>query len=309
MGRLLVCGNLNIDRILEVEFLPKEGQSAPVRSQRIVHGGCGGNIAVAARKLGMEVFLSSAVGMDFESSYLTMLRDHDIDLSELKYDEALPSPCCTVLSAPDGQQAYAFMMGSMENQLDLCHPTMEGMDFTHIATSDPAFCIRISRESTSAGIPVGFDPGQEIYFRWKGKEVGEVLENSNWFFGNMGEWEYLLDILDLDWHEKSVGKVIYPFTEELFDMVDEAIVTLGKKGSLLIDGDGARHQRQIEVGPYVEHTGAGDAFRGAFYAAKMHGIDTFESLRIGNAMGALSISSDSPQGYEIDWAGLMELLE
>ncbi|MEA3559459.1 MAG: carbohydrate kinase family protein [Candidatus Thermoplasmatota archaeon] len=309
MGKLLVCGNLNIDRILEIEYLPHDGQSAPVHSQRIVFGGCGGNISSAAAKLGIPVVLSSVVGADLDPRYRELLERTGVDLSGLVVDPELPSPCCTVLSAPDGHQAYAFMMGAMNKQSGIDIPPSDGVQYLHIATSSPEFCLKVSGHFGKKGIPVGFDPGQEIYFRWKGPEVKKVLGNSNRFFGNLGEWEYLMDILDIEWQEKSVGHVVYPFSRPVFGMIDEAVVTLGRRGSMLINKDGAVLCEPVEFGHHIDPTGAGDAFRGAFYAALMKGYSSVEAMKFGNAMGAVSITSAGPQDYEMDWDGLQELAE
>ncbi|MFO8051107.1 MAG: PfkB family carbohydrate kinase [Thermoplasmatota archaeon] len=309
MGKLLVCGNLNIDRILEIEYLPREGQSVPVRSQRIVHGGCGGNISISAAKLGTPVMLSSIVGTDLDPTYRDSLEMAGVDLSGLVIDDELPSPCCTVLSAPEGKQAYLFVMGAMEKQGDMDLPATDDIDHLHIATSAPNLCKRASKEFYKKGIPVGFDPAQEIYFRWKGSEVEEVLEYTTRYFGNLGEWEYLMDILNMDRHEKSVDGIIYPFSEDIFGLIEESIVTLGRKGCLIINADGAVLSPPNEPACIVDSTGAGDAFRGAFYTALMKGSSSVEASRFGNAMGALSLSSPSPQDYEADWDRLRGMVE
>jgi ribokinase len=311
MESLLVCGNLNMDTILSVDYLPEEGQSTPVRSFRREFGGCGGNISVAAAHLEVPVILSSVVGKDFDNEYLGRLEGLKIDLEHLVFVEDLPSPFCTVLSAPDGQQAYAFMEGAMGDQKDLGPPlpVEDPVKFCHIATSHPDYCIRTSRAMKENGISTSFDPGQEIYFRWKGKEIRSVLENSDRFFGNLGEWEYLLDILDLDWDDRSISKIIYPFGEDIFDLVSEAVVTLGPRGSMIIRKSEIIHQPRIDIPNFVDATGAGDSFRAGFYAALLRDIPPEKALLYGNAMGALSLTSSGPQGYEASWEKLEEMVD
>lgn len=310
MDSLLVCGNLNMDTILSVDYLPEEGQSTPVRVVRKDFGGCGGNISVAAAKLDVPVILSSVVGKDFNKDYLISLKEHRLDLGHLIFVEGLPSPFCTVLSAPDGKQAYAFMEGAMVKQQDLEPPlpVKDPIKYCHISTSHPEFCIRTAKAMAENGISTAFDPGQEIYFRWKGEEVRSVLTNCDRFFGNLGEWEYLLDILELEWEEMSISKIVYPWSDRIFDHMDEAVVTLGPRGSMIIRKSEIIHQPRIDIAEFVDATGAGDAFRGGYYAALLRGLSPEKALLYGNAIGALSLASPGPQGYEASWEKLEEMV-
>ncbi|MGA1792353.1 MAG: carbohydrate kinase family protein [Thermoplasmatota archaeon] len=311
MDALLVCGNLNMDTILSVDYLPEEGQSTPARSMRKEYGGCGGNISTAAAKLGVPVILSSVVGSDFDPGYRKVLEELDIDLDHLVVDPELPSPFCIVLSAPDGKQAYAFMEGAMAVQKDLAPPlpVKDPLGYCHIATSHPDFSIRTALEMKENGVPVTFDPGQEIYFRWKGSEVKEVLLNCDRFMGNLGEWEYLLDILEIPWEERSIEDIVYPWSERIFDLIDEAVVTAGPKGSILIREGNVAYRPTVDIPELVDATGAGDAFRGGFYAALLRGVAPEEALIYGNAMGALSVTSKGPQGYKASWEKLLDMLK
>ncbi len=110
---LLVCGNLNIDRIYSVPYLPAEGQSTPVRAFREEFGGCGGNISIGAALLGVPVHLSSVVGKDFDPRYRKRLLFVGVDLSLVEVCEEAPSPYCIILSTPEGKQCYVFSEGAM----------------------------------------------------------------------------------------------------------------------------------------------------------------------------------------------------
>lgn len=64
-------------------------------------------------------------------------------------------------------------------------------------------------------------------------------------------------------------------------------VTLGARGSMLLDGDTLHHQpaRAVEV---VDTTGAGDVFRGAFIYALLRGDAPRDILKFANAAAAVS---------------------
>ena len=100
-----------------------------------------------------------------------------------------------------------------------------------------------------------------------------------------------------------------PHFIDAFELIEEAVITLGAAGSVLITKDGSHYEGPIEVGEVVDATGAGDAFRGGFYGAMIRGFSSREALRFGNAMGALSIKSEGPQDYEVDWDKLIRLTD
>ena len=64
-------------------------------------------------------------------------------------------------------------------------------------------------------------------------------------------------------------------------------VTLGARGSMLLDGDTLHHEpvRPVKV---VDTTGAGDVFRGAFIYALLRGDTSRDILRFANAAAAVS---------------------
>ena len=64
-------------------------------------------------------------------------------------------------------------------------------------------------------------------------------------------------------------------------------MTLGARGSMLLDGDTLHHEpaRPVTV---VDSTGAGDVFRGAFIYALLRGDTPRDILRFSNAAAAVS---------------------
>lgn len=66
-------------------------------------------------------------------------------------------------------------------------------------------------------------------------------------------------------------------------------VTLGSRGSMLLDGDRIYHEPAFQVDT-VDTTGAGDVFRGAFIYALLRGDDPADLLRFANAAAGSSVT-------------------
>ena len=302
---LLVCGNLNIDHILSVLYLPGEGESAPVSGRRVEHGGCGGNIAYSASLLSVPVSLSCAIGEDFDIDYMGRLRELPIDLSGVHVIEGELSPLCTIFTDPEGRQCYAFMMGAMDRQNEL--PVPETHEYCHIATSDPRFSIKVAGKQGGEGANVALDPGQEIFFRWEREDLTEALGYSSRFFGNLGEWIKLSELMGWSGIVESMGRGDVPTYPEAFDLIDEAVITDGERGAYLITSGGIFRSPACDV-DVVDPTGAGDAFRGGFYAALHHGRSSRDALAFGNRVASLSVATQGAQNHLMDWDGLENMV-
>ena len=299
---LLVVGNLNVDRIHSVPRIPSEGQSVPVSDMIVRFGGCGGNIALAASRLGARTRLSSVVGDDIDPLYLERIRQSGIDTSDIITLLDHRSPYCIILSAPNGSQAYAFHMGAMSQQGRMPLPAPGGVSYCHAATSDPLYCAKVFKRMKEEGVSTGLDPGQEIFFRWTRKDIELALERCDRFFGNIREWTKLGEIMGWEMVDSDI-----PVFHEVFEFIEEAIVTMGGRGAALLRPRETFTDPAFDAGPLVDPTGAGDAFRGAFYAALDRGLSSRRALHHGNVMGGFVTRFQGSQEYTIDWDGLIEL--
>ena len=61
-GRVLVVGSVNVDLVVRTERLPSPGETVMGGTFKRFHGGKGGNLAVAAARLGVPVMLVAALG-------------------------------------------------------------------------------------------------------------------------------------------------------------------------------------------------------------------------------------------------------
>jgi len=76
--------------------------------------------------------------------------------------------------------------------------------------------------------------------------------------------------------------------------VQAVIVTLGEKGSLLVDCHQVVHVPACKVA-VVDSTAAGDAFIGGFASALLKGFSPAEAVRFANCTGALAVTKKGAQ--------------
>lgn len=311
MDGLLVCGNLNVDRIYTVPYLPAEGQSSPVLSSRESFGGCGGNISLAASMLGARTFLSTVVGKDLDPAFRERLSRAGVDLSLMIEDTELPSPYCIILSTPEGRQSYAFCEGAMSRQRDLAVPFEDGVPplYVHIATSHPDFARRTARSLSERGCEVSLDPGQELFFRWDKGSLSKVLPKCKRLFGNLGEWTELGRLMGWEARNGTANGIDVPLFPDVLELLTECIITIGEHGSFLYDMTGIHQSPPFPVTLKNDVTGAGDAFRGAFYAALNKGYPSPKAIRFGDAMGSYVVSGRTQRSPHVSWEELRMKME
>lgn len=71
--------------------------------------------------------------------------------------------------------------------------------------------------------------------------------------------------------------------------VGNAIITMGRRGALIVDKNGTEHIPAFEV-PIVDHDGCGDSFNGALAASLAVGDDVKQAVKFASAAGALTCS-------------------
>jgi sugar/nucleoside kinase (ribokinase family) len=137
-------------------------------------------------------------------------------------------------------------------------------DWVHIGTGDPEYLLRIAAAARKGGAHLAVDPAQEIHYRWDRSRFRRLLSNAELFFGNESEIGRAVTLLGLRDRESLLAHV--PMVIETRG--SDGAVALTRRGSESVKAHAPRRLRQV--------TGAGDAFRGGFYAGWFAG----EPLRI-----------------------------
>jgi nucleoside kinase len=259
---LLVAGHINVDRFLRVARYPEVDRTVPVVASRTELGGTAANIALTATRYGVACGLVARVGVGFTPALEAPLRGAAIDLRGIVHVPDRPTPTCFILEDARGAQRTLIEQGPMADRPVPPFRIPAGFNeysWLHLTTGPPSVHLRLAEAGRARGLRVAADPAQEIHYRWKGATLRRLLAQSELFFGNRSEIARALDLLG--------GAT----PSDLLDLVPLVIRTEGargvtafsRRGTVRVAAHRPRRRRTI--------VGAGDAFRGGFYAGWFEG--------------------------------------
>jgi len=273
---LLISGHVNIDRFLSIDSFPGPDRTVPVRAHRAELGGTATNLAQAAARLGVATGLVARIGDGFPKEFLGELSRRGIDLRGVEVVRGSPTPTCYILEDRARTQRTLIDQGAMEHTARAKLPSriLREYAWLHLTTADPAFQLRLLHEARRAGLRVAADPAQEIHYRWDRGSFLKLLQGTEVLFGNRSEIDRALEF----------ARVRRP--RDLLEFVPLVIRTEGPNGASAFSRTGSVHVPTVRPSRIRTLVGAGDAFRGGFYAAWFAGQPLAHCLSAGTRAGA-----------------------
>jgi len=281
-----VFGHVNLDHIMTLERLPSPNTSIEVVSERLYFGGTGGNIARSCAALGVPVALASFVGRDFPVDYGDALSSTGVDTTDLTVVRDSLTPTCWIMSDGDGNQFAVINQGPMKHQdrFRMQTHTIDSSEIVHFSTGRPGYYMEAAGRARNLGKRIAFDPSQEIHYVYTPDVFMKMLRGTEFFFCNESELDRAVELAGA-----SRPGDLLKFTGNL-------IVTLGRRGSRIYRRDGTVLRiPPAGVDAPVDATGAGDAFRGGFYAALYRRLPLETCGLAGSITAASVISFRGPQ--------------
>ncbi|MCI4349043.1 MAG: PfkB family carbohydrate kinase [Thermoplasmata archaeon] len=268
---LLVAGHTNLDRFLSVRTLPSPDRTAPLLDSRVELGGTAANIAIAASHWGVRTGIASRVGPDFPEDFVRTFRRAGVDVRGLERVRGERTPTAFIVTARSGSQMTLIDQGAMADASTarLPRPLIVAARWVHLTTGDPDYQLRIQAVCRRLGRPVAADPAQEIHYRWDRRRLRTLLSGAEILFGNAHEIRRTIALLGASG------------ISGLLETVPLVVETRGTQGAAAYTRErtilrAAERPKQIRT-----LTGAGDAFRGGFYAGWLSGQPLERSLVAG----------------------------
>jgi sugar/nucleoside kinase (ribokinase family) len=254
---LLVAGHVNVDRFLRVDQFPAADRTVPVVTSRAELGGTAANIARVASGYGVPTGLVARLGDGFPAEFSEVLRKARIDLRGIEFVPGRSTPTCYIVEDSRGGQRTLIDQGSMEDDRGPYRrlPPLTDYSWLHLTTGPPAAHRALARRARAAGVRVAVDPAQEIHYRWSASGFRQLLGEAEVLFGNGSEMLKAQDLAGVD------------SPEELLALVPLIVRTEGAHGATAFSRSGTVHVPAPRPRRSRTIVGAGDAFRGGFYAA------------------------------------------
>ncbi len=258
---LLVSGHVNLDRFLRIDRFPEPDRTVPVRASRVELGGTAANIARVASRYGVATGLLARLGDGWTADHERILIDANVDVRGLERTAGASTPTCYIVEDVRGRQRTLIDQGAMGDRLPPFRPPawLSEYSWVHLTTGPVDLQLQVAAAARAEGLRVAADPAQEIFYRWDPAHFRRLLATSEILFGNRAELRRALTLAgatDLS---------------SLLPSVPLIVRTEGPHGATAFSRAGRTHVASRRPARRRTIVGAGDAFRGGFYAAWFEG--------------------------------------
>lgn len=282
-----VLGSANLDMTLGVTDLPTAGQTLLSTSRTGGPGGKGLNQAVAAARAGAPTRFVGAVGRDAEGAELLSVLAADGIECLVRQTETRTGLAVVMVDA-SGENAIVVVPGANAELLELRPVELAAVTAARVLLmqleAPMPTVVEAARTAREAGVRVVLNAAPQAPLDATLTECLDLL------VVNEGEARALA--------VEPGGRVTDPgddaddvdaYLDRLLERVPAVVVTLGPRGALYRDRDGARHVQPGRSVVVADTTGAGDAFAGYLAAAFAEGVPVVTALAWANAAAALCV--------------------
>lgn len=280
-AEILVIGAINQDQVARVTRHPVPGETVVANSIEFFQGGKGANqaYAAAASGLSVQVQMVAAVGDDHAgNAALSSLTSVGVDVSLVRTVVEIPTGRAYITVSEDGENSIVLALGAN------AYVSPSGLPPSVVATV------------VVAQTEIGAAPVQALARMTVAAGARFVLNNG--------------PVIALDRATTAAADPLIVNEFEAVEMVGRGfggpaslatrvrdafgcrsvVVTLGSRGSVIADADGARIHRAVLAPKVVDTTGAGDTFVGTFAAAVAIGDNNDTAIQRGAQAAAEAVT-------------------
>ncbi|WP_213531377.1 ribokinase [Paenibacillus sp. J45TS6] len=278
--KVTVIGSSSMDLVVTSSKRPGAGETVLGESFRTVPGGKGANQAVAAARLGAEVYMVGRVGEDtYGKAILDNFKQNQVMVSYVQPVAEMESGTAHIILAEGDNSIIVVKAANNEvtpAYIDQAAEVIRTSDIVLIQQEIPEETVdHVAAICKEAGVPLVLNPAPAR------KISQQLIEDAAYITPNEHEAQMMFEGEDT---EDSLRK--YP---------NKLIVTEGKKGVRYYDGE-----QEVVVPAFIveaiDTTGAGDTFNAAFAAALAEGKSIKESISFANLAASISVTKFGAQG-------------
>ena len=297
--RIVVVGSSNMDLVVKAARIPAVGETILGEDFIMTPGGKGANQAVAAAKLGAEVYFVAKLGHDvFGEQSLNNFRKEGVNTEYVVQTEQAPSGVALIIVDHAGDNVIVVAPGANQNlspqDVEKAQSAIASSGAVVAQLEVPLETVEYSaRLASSAGVPFILNPAPAR------KLSLELLAMVDVLTPNETEAAILtgIEVISKDTAETAARDL-------LKCGVKAVILTMGAKGFLLAAGESTEFVPAVKVDA-VDTTAAGDAFTGALAVGVAQGQTLREAAFFANHVAALSVTkmgsqSSMPTRHEVE---------
>ena len=286
---VVVVGGAYVDMAIKCGQIPSPGQSVSGSACVYTTTGPGPNQAVEAALCGCDVYLISKVGGGpFGQMVRENLADFNVNTDFVSIAEAKNTGIVITLVNAEGENAGCIYTGANSalkpQDIDAAEQVISEADVCLIHGRLPQQAIVTAIRSAEVHrTKVILNPARPIE-QHEGENSDLPIEyfSANILIPNLYE---AADITDQSDANIRTAKLIG--SDLVARGADAAVITMGKRGCMVVDRNSADHIPAFEV-ELVDQTGRGDAFAGALAAYCAVKDDIREAVKFASAAGALA---------------------
>ena len=288
---ILCVGQLVADIVVRpVNALPFPGRTTAVEELDLVSGGCAANTAAVLAKLGSDARLAALIGRDaFGDAALADQVAAGVNVDAVTRQSDVPTSVAIVLVDSQGQRSFYYRAGALEAMANrhVSETVLRSVGIVHVGGAMKMLDLDLAElmgRAKSFGCLTSLDTDWDIYGNWM-----RLLE------GALPKIDYLLTNEE-EAVELTGKKDPQEAARALLAYGPRAVaVKRGELGAMLATTNGVSEfpAYRVEV---LDTTCAGDAFVAGFLLGVGSGRPLEESMRLGNAAGALCTTQVSHRG-------------
>ncbi len=281
---VIVVGSLNMDFVVQVDRLPRPGETLPGQEFRTIPGGKGANQACAVGRLGGRCRMVGRVGKDaFGRQLKAGLRASGVGVQGVRETAGEPTGVALIVVESGGQNVIVIAAGANGR---LAPPDLRAMDGARqgillLQLETPLRTVAAAAaRGRRQGLTTILDPAPARPL------PPSLLRHIDILTPNESEARALL--------RRPSGEVSVHQAASVAAAIRRlgprtVILKLGAKGAWVQDGAGGRHVPGFDV-KAVDTTAAGDTFNGALAVALAEGRPLGQAVHFANAAAARSVT-------------------
>ena len=277
--KIFVMGSITIDHTVFTKVMPLPGVTGKADSFIKNVGGKGANQAVASFYLGGDVFFVGSIGQDDEGRYISSFLDQIGLKHVLKSSNKGTGTAFITINELNGENQILIVQGANmdinNNDIDALEEKISECDIFLTQLETPIETVIHSLKlAKKHGLLTILNPAPY------GELSKDVYQYIDYFVPNEHELDQYIS-QNMSYEDKA--------RTMLNKGVKNVIVTLGEKGSLLVNKEKVVHVEPFKV-KAVDTTAAGDSYLGALVTALSQGKDIVEAMNFASKCSSITVT-------------------